>query len=514
MGLASNTTQHAVRIRNLSYFYNTEAVVFRFSHKSAIFVFYDTFSSTMTNTESTEEKQNSEKGDGCVDFVRSTCERTDMSEKFSKFSLQYKRQFAHIYFARSLVMHPKLEKAAKSKWGNDISIKKFSEVKANEKCCIIGTLFKSMELQPSILKEVSDEHNMQVQPQVSHFTSDNDKLILEDSQQRISLIGNINPGESYTGSIIACLGFENEQGQFEVEDLVYAGIPEQAHTDVKVEDDRYVLILSGIGIGNKHENSFQIQLLIDYILGMLGGEGDNELCSKIVHVIIAGNSLAKETLDRASQAKAKYLTYKSEASTVSAITELDQFLSQLVPFVSVDLMCGENDLSNHLLPQKPLHPCMLPFAQKYHGSTFHTVSNPYECKIDNIHFLGTSGQNVDNLKLYSNVNDNIRLLQDTLELQHLAPTAPDTLGSFPFYDTDPFVIDSCPDVYFCANQPKFEHKLIENEQGLKLLLLCVPEFAKTSSAVLVNLKNLHCEELCMSLDSEEDLDSMEASPEH
>jgi len=414
----------------------------------------------MTNTELIEEDADNERDDVSANFLRSTCERVNLSNKFSDFSLEYKRQFAHIYFARSQLMQPKLEKAAKSKWGNEVDIKKLAEVKANDKCCIIGTLFKSMELQPSILKEVSDEHNIQVQPLVSHFTSDNDKLILEDSQQRISLIGNINPGESYTGSIVACLGFENEQGQFEVEDITYAGLPEQKLRDNQTENDCYVLLLSGIGIGSKHENTFHIQLLIDYVLGMLGENGDNEMCSKIVHVIVAGNSLAKETLDRASQTKAKYLTYKSEASTVSAMVELDQFISQLVPFVSVDLMCGDNDLSNHLLPQKPLHPCMLPFARKYHGSSFHTVSNPYECSINGVHFLGTSGQNINNLKLYSNVTDNIRLLQDTLELQHLAPTAPDTLASFPFYSTDPFIIDSCPDVYFCANQPKFEHKLI------------------------------------------------------
>ena len=438
-------------------------------------------------------------------LVRPTCTREDLSKKFSKIKLEYKRQFSHIYYTRSKQMQKRLEKAAKLKWNDDVLIKKLSEVKTNEKCCIIGTLFKSMELQPSILKEVSDEHNMQVQPLVSHFTSDNDKLILEDYQQRISLIGNINPAECYTGSLVACYGTENENGQFIVEEFTYSGLPSQLPREVDIADDQYVLFLSGLGIGSKYEKSFQIQLLIDYVIGMLGGQGDNELCSKIVHVVIAGNSLSKETLDRASQSKAKYLTYKSEASTVKAMADLDQFISQLVPYVSVDLMCGENDLSNHLLPQAPLHPCMLPFARRYHGTTFHSVSNPYEFKINGIHILGTSGQNVNNLKLYSEVTESIRLLQDTLELQHIAPTAPDTLGCFPFYDTDPFIIDSCPDIYFCGNQEKFEFKLLEKENGLRCLLLGIPEFAKTASAVLVNLKNLKCEELCMNLDTEENL---------
>jgi hypothetical protein len=43
-------------------------------------------------------------------------------------------------------------------------------------------------------------------------------------------------------------------------------------------------------------------------------------------------------------------------------------------------------------------------------------------------FLGTSGQNVDDLEKYSEAKDKIAFMERTLRWRHLAPTAPNTLG--------------------------------------------------------------------------------------
>lgn len=52
-----------------------------------------------------------------------------------------------------------------------------------------------------------------------------------------------------------------------------------------------------------------------------------------------------------------------------------------------------------------------------------------------VSFLGTSGQNVSDIVKYSSVDDHLEILENTLRLRHLAPTAPDTLGEHHTHST-------------------------------------------------------------------------------
>lgn len=52
------------------------------------------------------------------------------------------------------------------------------------------------------------------------------------------------------------------------------------------------------------------------------------------------------------------------------------------------------------------------------------VSRALPCR-----FLGTSGQNVSDIFRYSSMEDHLEILEWTLQVRHVSPTAPDTLGT-------------------------------------------------------------------------------------
>jgi DNA polymerase delta subunit 2 len=89
------------------------------------------------------------------------------------------------------------------------------------------------------------------------------------------------------------------------------------------------------------------------------------------------------------------------------------------------------------------------------------------------------------------VTSKIDLMEKTLLWRHIAPTAPDQLPCYPFSETDPFIIDSSPDIYFAGNQSQFDSKLLESNNGMKTRLITVPNFVETNTFVLVNLSTLH-----------------------
>lgn len=93
------------------------------------------------------------------------------------------------------------------------------------------------------------------------------------------------------------------------------------------------------------------------------------------------------------------------------------------------------------------------------------MTNPHEFEVDSISFLGTSGQNIDDIYKYSVEENRLTLLHKVLEWGHLVPTAPDTLTCYPLSDSDPFILESAPHVFFVGNQPSYSSQIITGQSS-------------------------------------------------
>ena len=197
-------------------------------------------------------------------------------------------------------------------------------------------------------------------------------MILEDELQRIKLIASANVDKNTfsvtnlpTGVICGVYGVEIAGGKFEVEDIVYPSFDTKSpitgnkRTRPIDGNDDLIVLMSGLGLGTEAD-PMPLELALSWLVGEAGEMSDQEKNSKIERVIVAGNSLSASTRDRDAMSKAKYLTKDRDASSLAAVSRLDDILLQLSTSVNVDLMPGANDPTNQLMPQQPLHHCLFP----------------------------------------------------------------------------------------------------------------------------------------------------------
>lgn len=399
------------------------------------------------------------------------------------------QQYSQIYFARLHLMRTLLYSLLPT-WKPHLPVCTVLGLEEGKECIIVGTLYKHMKLKPSILDEYSKERSARPLVQPHNFMHSDDYLVLEDESGRVKLRGTLLlPSVYVTGLVIALHGKETGAGDFLVEDVLEAGLPHQIDCPLNSGEDKFVVFVSGLSVGSSYANPLHFQLFVDHVTGHLGDEKEQEMAAQIVQVVVAGNSVefARGLLN------GQNLGSRDQSKLSEPIKELDILLTQIAAGVPMDIMPGEGDPANFALPQQALHRCLFPGSANF--NTFRSCTNPHSFELDNVRFLGTSGQNIDDLAKYSDAKNKLEFLERTLRWRHLAPTAPNTLGCYPFTDRDPFFFEMCPHVYFVGNQDKFESSLIKGSDGQVVRLICIPRFAETGTAVMLNLRNLECHAL-------------------
>ncbi|KAI1138769.1 DNA polymerase alpha/epsilon subunit B-domain-containing protein [Hypoxylon sp. FL0543] len=450
----------------------------------------------------------------------------------------YQQQFADMYFLRLTKIKPAVDQLASAEWEGTVlgdetvkRVERVLDIRQGELCWVTGTVYMDMPLKPNILEDVSKDRWLSAPISNKKYFSDDgsDAVTLEDESGRIRLVGNVlNSVILVTGCIIAVMGTENVNGELEVIDLKFPDLPPQpdrwalskppttngsekgAKAKIKDEDAEMtdsqskgsggkVAIVSGLEFsGNDASHAIELSLLLEYLLGeSLDPTAQQEL-SQISRLIIAGNSISLEerrATDEDITEKKAHKKYGYDSSSYNALPSqlLDEFLSTLLPTMPVTLLPGAQDPANASYPQQPIHPAMFPESRLYTAQPassevgwFDTVTNPWEGEVEGWRFLGTGGQNLDDIFKYVGSDNRLDMMEAMCRWRCCAPTAPDTLWSYPFQDDDPFVMQTCPHVYFVGCQPEFGTKLIHGQDGQAVRLISVPSFAATREIVLVD----------------------------
>ena len=442
-------------------------------------------------------------------------------------------QYFQLYYQRLMLLLPRLKLAVEAKWPG-ASTAKVLDLKEGEECVIMGTLYKEMKLKPSILDEYGKDLALGATIAAKKFTTDDDALVLEDEGARVKLVGAAaDPRQFVTGVVMACRGKVVQDGAFEVSETCFPAPAPQKPFPVAEKDEapasasspppgEYVALVSGLRVGDPRASDPKVlELLLDYLTGNLGSSVDQRAAASVARVIIAGGALAepedRASLSRVGGAGQTASSIQNAANARAQLRSLDVFLTQLAASVPVDVMPGEGDPTNQALPQQPLHPCLFPEAARFAASgSFAAATNPHDFSVGGCDFLGTSGQNIDNMRAYMDVAsrassdgkdmdtdtevktnlgargaESLDLMASSLRWQHVAPSAPDTLACYPYKDRDPFYVSSSPHVYFAGNQPAFGARLVR-DGDTKTLLVSVPDFAATGIVAMVNVDTLEC----------------------
>ncbi|RDW68440.1 hypothetical protein BP5796_09097 [Coleophoma crateriformis] len=459
----------------------------------------------------------------------------------------YQQQYADMYFLRLAKLKPAVEQVAVEAWeGFQIAgetvrqVERVLDVRQGELCWVAGTIYMDMPLKPNILEDISKDHWISAPPPRQKYLSPEgqDLVMLEDESGRLRLIGPPLADEMLvTGCIIAVMGTENANGDFEVVDIKVPDLPPQSERwktselavangkKKKVEDEnddedmdkpqssgKKIAIVSGLGFsGTDSAHNLDLGLLTEYLLGEALDPITQKNVSQISRLIIAGNSISTESdaipqdaTGNTRKAQKKY-GYDSSAYNPAPTAHFDQFLCDLLPSIPVTLLPGASDPANTSLPQQPIHPAMFSQARQYCAAPpaaggedqqpgwFDTVTNPWEGEVEGWRFLGTGGQNLDDVFKYVESEDRLGMMEAMCRWRCCAPTAPDTLWSYPFQDDDPFVLKSCPHLFFIGSQPEFDTASIEGPDGQVVRLIAVPDFSETGELVLVDTETLETE---------------------
>lgn len=425
----------------------------------------------------------------------------------------YQRQYAHVYHQRLEALKPRcweaIDAAALSNTNDDMKgdapaarMERILELRENVKSLLVGTIVK--EGGTTSAGGDTLHPDSRCRPGQSIF--------VEDESGRANLtVENVH--DFCTGMVLGLQGTVGADGLLVVEQVFYPVLPphptitasSKAAEKSTEDDDKettlqpHLLMISGLNCGDPNVSPLRRDNILSYLRGHFGGDS----AATVAHVVIAGGST----------------TGHDEYPTVG-IKELDAFCYQVcLAGLPVDILPGKEDPTTANWPQRPLHKSLLKQSDNKMHALLSRVPNPYGAIFNDKFVLGSDGTNVTDLSqslltksTAHNAQDgseddhaglvpftHLQSLRRTLQCGHMCPTGPDTVPTMPHPESDPMVLPALetPHIYFAGNCDAFETELFEDDKqkDLKVRLICLPKFAATGEAVLVNLETLEAKSI-------------------
>lgn len=442
----------------------------------------------------------------------------------------YNFQFNNLYKSRSEKLKSRVFKMAQTKWGKTSVngnqpkyVNKILDVPAASPCFVIGTVFAEMKFKPDVLREVelsvqghsevgkadiSKLNKIQQLRNECYSDPSSDEFWLEDESGRILITGDVlEKSILVTGIIVGFLGMEVESGVFHAVDIAYPEYsPQMPINEEFHNNDGKLLLCSGLNINESSDRS-KYEILKNWISGDLGDPRSSE----ISQLLIAGNIIKASSSDQVKVSKSvknKYSEQFTSQYNKEAMLYADKLFENLCHTIPVTILPGESDVVEMGLPKQPIHHSL--FHNASARNNFNRLTDPTWLNVNGLRILTTAGENINdlvkylipNLKVETEIDESIsldsrlRLIEDSLLWQIIAPTAPDTLWCYPFEENDPFTLTETPHVYIIGNQPKFETSLVELKnkigESITVRIISLPEFNETGQCVLLDLESLDC----------------------
>jgi len=234
-----------------------------------------------------------------------------------------------------------------------------------------------------------------------------------------------------------------------------------------------------------------LQLLVEYLLGEVGGAEDQSSSSQISRLIIVGNSVVPVILEEEEDTKSKRFNASKTKYDPTPLNNLTALITEVSRALPTHILPGSTDPTGTTLPQQPFPRTM--FGQEMYKKSkeaFVCETNPTWIGVGTTEILVSAGQTIDDLFKYVEGTSRLDMAKNTLKWRHMAPTAPDTLWCYPFRDEDPFILSRCPHIYVVGNQPEFGTDVIEGDDGQRTRVILLPRYSQTGTLVVVNTVSL------------------------